>query len=184
MRVITGLARGKRLKTLEGDDVRPTTDRVKEAVFSMIQFQTEGRRFLDLFAGSGQMGIEALSRGAAESVFVDSNYKSIEIIKKNLNFTGLIKNAKVLQINSLDFLRQNNGKFDIAFLDPPYNTGILQKVLPDVANHMQISGIILCETSRNDNLPLEINEFMLDREYHYGKIKIVTYCHRSFLDNE
>ena len=79
MRVITGTARGRRLLTLEGEDVRPTTDRVKEAVFSIIQFETEGRAFLDLFAGSGQMGIEALSRGAKEAVFVDSAKKSVDL---------------------------------------------------------------------------------------------------------
>ena len=89
MRVITGSARGRKLLTLEGEDVRPTTDRVKEAVFSVIQFETEGRRFLDLFAGSGQMGIEALSRGAKEAVFVDSAKKSVEIIRKNLASTKL-----------------------------------------------------------------------------------------------
>ena len=88
MRVISGLAQGKRLEALEGDDVRPTTDRVKEAVFSIIQFNIEGRRFLDLFSGSGQMGIEALSRGARQAVFVDRSRRSIRIINNNIDTAG------------------------------------------------------------------------------------------------
>ena len=95
MRVITGIARGRRLETLEGEDVRPTTDRIKEAVFSIIQFETEGRVFLDLFAGSGQMGIEALSRGAKTAYFVDNAKKSVETLKRNLKTTKLEQDAKV-----------------------------------------------------------------------------------------
>ena len=94
MRVITGSARGRRLETLEGEDVRPTTDRVKEAVFSIIQFELEGRVFLDLFAGSGQMGIEALSRGAESAYFVDNSIKSVETVKRNLKATKLEDKAK------------------------------------------------------------------------------------------
>ena len=99
MRVITGSARGRRLETLEGEDVRPTTDRVKEAVFSIIQFETEGRVFLDLFAGSGQMGIEALSRGADSAYFVDNSKKSVETVKRNLKTTKLEDRAKVFQMD-------------------------------------------------------------------------------------
>ena len=124
MRVITGTARGRRLLTLEGEDVRPTTDRVKEAVFSIIQFETEGRAFLDLFAGSGQMGIEALSRGAKEAVFVDSAKKSVGIIRENLASTNLAQNAKVCQLDWQSFLSMNTAKFDTAFLDPPYGKGL------------------------------------------------------------
>ena len=93
MRVITGSARGRNLITLEGEDVRPTTDRVKEALFSIIQFEIEGRKILDLFSGSGQLGIEALSRGAEKAVFVDSSKKSLEVTKKNLENTKLIEKA-------------------------------------------------------------------------------------------
>ena len=89
MRIITGSARGRRLLTLEGEDVRPTTERVKEALFSILQFQIEGRRVLDLFAGSGQLGLEALSRGAREAVFVDAGKEPISIVEKNLANTGL-----------------------------------------------------------------------------------------------
>ena len=105
MRVITGTARGRKLITLEGDDVRPTTDKVKEALFSIIQFEIEGRRILDLFAGSGQLGIEALSRGAKNAVFVDSSKKSVEVVRQNLEATGFSKSAVVLNTDSLAFLR-------------------------------------------------------------------------------
>ncbi len=145
MRVITGSARGRRLRTLEGQDVRPTPERVKEAVFSIIQFQIEGRRFLDLFAGSGQMGIEALSRGAREVVFVDARKDSIEIIRENLEKTGLGERGRVVSMDALAFLSQPNGKFDLAFLDPPYRTGLLAEALEKTAAVMNPGGAVLCE---------------------------------------
>lgn len=179
MRVITGSARGRRIETLTGEDVRPTAERVKEAVFSIVQFQVEERRFLDLFAGSGQMGIEALSRGAKQGVFVDTRRESIEVIKKNLAVTGLEKSARVLNMDSLSFLKQDTEPFDLAFLDPPYGAGILQKALPEVAKIMNKGGIIICESPQNEELPGQIDNFVLDRSYRYGKIKISTYCHKD-----
>ena len=137
MRVITGSARGRRLETLEGEDVRPTTDRVKEAVFSIIQFETEGRVFLDLFAGSGQMGIEALSRGADSAYFVDNSKKSVETVKRNLKTTRLEDRAKVFQMDYRSFLAANSKSFDIVFLDPPYKTGALQDSLELVTETAQ-----------------------------------------------
>ncbi|MEE0859783.1 MAG: 16S rRNA (guanine(966)-N(2))-methyltransferase RsmD [Acutalibacteraceae bacterium] len=176
MRVITGMAKGKRLKTLEGQDVRPTTERVKEAVFSIIQFDIEGRVFLDLFSGSGQMGIEALSRGAKSAVFIDSKRESINVIKQNLDNTGLSANAKVLNTDSLAFIsREQTEKFDLAFLDPPYNTGLLQKALPLTALQMKKTGTIICERPIDEEIPQKIHGFTLDRNYRYGKIMISTY---------
>ena len=119
MRIITGTARGRRLMTLQGDAVRPTPERVKEALFSMLQFQLEGRRVLDLFAGSGQIGLEALSRGAREVVFVDASRESVSVVEKNIQSTGLSRGAKVVPMDSLLFLQRKNEPFDIAFLDPP-----------------------------------------------------------------
>ena len=113
MRVITGTARGRVLKTLEGDDVRPTTDRVKEAIFSIIQFEIEGRRVLDLFAGSGQLGIEALSRGAAFATFTDMSAESVDTVKKNLISTKLDRQSEVIRTEAVAFLRSNRKKFDI-----------------------------------------------------------------------
>ena len=181
MRVITGTARGRRLLTLEGEDVRPTTDRVKEAVFSIIQFETEGRAFLDLFAGSGQMGIEALSRGAKEAVFVDSAKKSVGIIRENLASTKLAQNAKVCQLDWQSFLSMNTAKFDIAFLDPPYGKGILQAALEKVPAHMKDTGVIIAENPLNEEILSKYGDFVLDRQYRYGKIKISTYRHEDFV---
>lgn len=176
MRVITGSAKGRRLKTLEGQDVRPTAERVKEAVFSIIQFDIEGRLFLDLFAGSGQMGIEALSRGARGAVFVDSAKNSVNVIKQNLSNTGFENHAKVFNTDSIAFMHQPQvEKFDIAFIDPPYGTGLLQKALPLVALQMKKTGTIICERPLNEEIPQKINGFALDRNYRYGKIMISTY---------
>lgn len=180
MRVITGTARGRRLETLEGDDVRPTTDRIKEAVFSIIQFQTEGRAFLDLFAGSGQMGIEALSRGAESATFVDNAKKSVETVKRNLKTTKLEHQAKVLHMDWQSFLSMNSQQFDIAFLDPPYGTGVLQSALERLPEHMKETGVIIAENPLNEEILSNYGEFVLDRQYRYGKIKISIFRHREF----
>ena len=179
MRVITGSARGMRIETLAGNDVRPTTDRVKEAMFSIVQFQLEGRRVLDLFAGSGQLGIEALSRGAAQAVFVDASRDSIEIVKKNLNHTGLAKNARVVGSNFAAYLRGKTEPFDIAFLDPPYRKGLVQQALPLTAAVMNPGGVILCESPCEEDLSGLGGDFILRKEYCYGKIKISRFTHRE-----
>ena len=132
MRVITGSARGRRLITLEGNDVRPTTDIVKEALFSLIQFEIAGRKVLDLFGGCGQLAIEALSRGARDAVIVDSSVKSVEVIKKNLEATDFLKQAVVVHSDAEAFLSRRTERYDIALLDPPYSKGIIEKVLPKV----------------------------------------------------
>lgn len=175
MRVITGTARGRKLFTLEGDDVRPTTDMVKEAIFSIIQFEIEGRRVLDLFAGSGQLGIEALSRGAHNATFVDNSRKSVEVVRKNLEHTGFTKSAVVLNTDSLAFLRTRGEKYDIAFLDPPYGTGLLQKALELVPSVMSDAGIVICEAPRDDVLPETAGDMKLAKRYRYGKTYVYTY---------
>ena len=181
MRVITGEARGRRLITLEGEDVRPTTEKVKEAIFSAIQFDIQGRRFLDLFAGSGQMGIEALSRGAESATFVDSSRKAVDIVRKNLNNVGFYDKAKVLHTDSLSFLEMNSEIYDIVFLDPPYGTGLLQKVLPKVFENVKKTAVIIVENPENEEIFENYGEFMLDRQKHYGKIKVSMYRHRDFV---
>ncbi len=181
MRVITGSAKGRRLETLSGDDVRPTTDRVKEAVFSIIQFQVPGRDFLDLFAGSGQMGIEALSRGAKTATFVDSAKQALSVIRKNLKSAGLEENARVFSMDSIGFLTLKGGEFDVAFLDPPYKSGLLQSSLALLPGAMRKSGVILCESPLDEELPQNAGDFVLDREYRYGKIKITSFRHKDFI---
>ena len=182
MRVITGSARGRVLETLKGDDiVRPTTDKVKEAIFSSVQFELEGRDFLDVFAGSGQMGIEALSRGAKSATFLDSSKKAIAVIERNLKVTNLQPFARVICADSLSYLRNCTQKYDIAFLDPPYMTGILQDALPIIAQIMKKTGVIICESALNDKILQKYYNFTLDRERTYGKIKVSTYRHEDFL---
>ena len=126
MRVITGIAGGRKLKSPEGEAVRPTTDQVKQAIFNILQFDLEGRRILDLFGGTGQLGIEALSRGAREAVFTDSSRTSVQLIRENLKRCGL--EGKVLQTDALSYLARGE-KFDVIFIDPPYDGGLYQAVL-------------------------------------------------------
>lgn len=175
MRVITGTARGRVLKTLEGEDVRPTTDRVKEAIFSIIQFELEGRRVLDLFAGSGQLGIEALSRGAAYATFTDMSAESVDVVKKNLISTKLESNAEVIRTEAVTFLKGNRKKYDIVFMDPPYSKGILQNTLPYVVKNVNDGGVIVCEHPYGEEMPQTVGGFSIYRDYKYGKIGITVY---------
>ena len=178
MRVITGTARGRRLKTPENYDIRPTTDNVKEAMFNILQFDIEGRRVLDLFAGTGQLGIEALSRGAAEAVFVDADRDSIRIVKENLKNCGL--KAAVIQANALEYLR-TAGKFDLIFVDPPYDAGLYEPVLKSInsVDNLSDGGIIVCEARRETVLPEMDAPYLRGREYRYGKVKICLYTKES-----
>lgn len=179
MRVITGTARGRKLQTLNGNDIRPTTDNVKESVFSIIQFLVEGRTFLDAFAGSGQIGIEALSRGAKRAFFIDQRKQSIDVIKNNLKITNLSDFATVLNTDTLTFLSSTNEKFDIVFFDPPYKTGLLQSALSKVSHVMNKGGIIICEHPIDEVLPEETENFILKKNYKYGKIVITIYSHKE-----
>lgn len=175
MRVITGTARSKKLVTPKGLDVRPTTDMVKEAVFSAVQFEIEGATVLDLFAGSGQIGIEALSRGANSAVFLDKSRDSIAAVKENLKNTELMDKATVLQMDSLAFLQSTQQKFDFIFIDPPYEQGICQQALPLAVQVASDTGVIFCETRKHEQLPEQVGEFRVKRVYHYGKIKVTQY---------
>lgn len=177
MRVITGSAKGIRLDTLEGMDVRPTTDKVKEAIFSSIQFDLYNTDILDLFAGSGQLGIEALSRGAKSAIFVDNSKKSIELVRKNLEKTNLNVKAQIIQMNSHDFLKHSDKKFDFIFLDPPYNKGLLTEVLPLLSDKLNYNGKIICEYEQKLILPEKINDIILKKNYKYGKINVSMFSH-------
>lgn len=175
MRVISGTARGKRLQTREGDAVRPTPDRVKEALFSIIQFGIEGRRVLDLFAGSGQLGIEALSRGAREAVFVDSSRESAEVVRKNVESCGFADSSRIENIGYDLYLLRKGEPFDLAFLDPPYRTGLLQKAIPLTVKRMNPGGTIFCEHPSDEELAEEYEGFARARSYRYGKIILTVY---------
>ena len=185
MRVITGTARGMRLVALEGDTVRPTYDRVKEAIFSIIQFDIEGRRVLDLFAGSGQLGIEALSRGAQTATFVDNNRDSIAVIKENLDKTRLTKNAVVLQTDAVGFIKNYRGaEFDVVLLDPPYYEGLLLDVLPYAAQHTSEGGVIVCEAAgKSIEFPEQVGDFVLCVNRKYSHTIVGVYRHRSTMED-
>lgn len=174
MRVITGTTRGRRLRTPENYDIRPTTDNVKESLFNIIQFDVEGRKVLDLFAGTGQLGIECLSRGADSVVFVDESREAVNIVKDNLKTCGL--SASVLQMDALSYLR-GCGKFDLIFVDPPYDSNLYEEVLK-IINSVDIlsdGGIIICEARRERQLPEMTEPYRKLREYHYGKVKLCKY---------
>lgn len=175
MRVITGSARGKRLEAPEGLGTRPTSDMTKEAVFSILQFELEGAAVLDLFAGSGQMGIEALSRGARSCVFVDTSRQAQEVIRRNLAAAKLAPGARVAAMDALSFLSGSKDSFDIALLDPPYGQGLLEKVLPPVAELMKDTGVIICEMEKTEDPPEKAGPFALHKIYRYGKAKVAAY---------
>lgn len=176
MRVITGLARGRRLETLPGEDVtRPTSEKVKESLFSAIQFDIEGRRVLDLFAGSGQLGIEALSRGASGCVFVDKNTEAVKVIRRNLQHTGLSASAQVLGTDALSYLTRPGDRFDLVFLDPPYAAEMLLPALNKVAPLVNDGGIIVCETEDGVELPQRVDRFAVARTYRFGRIFVWVY---------
>ena len=175
MRVITGSARGKNLKTLDGNDVRPTSQKVKEAVFSAIQFDIEGRRVLDLFAGSGQLGIEALSRGARSAVFVDNSAASVKMIKQNIETVGFEDLSKVYTADYASFTAMCRDTFDIVFLDPPYSKGLLVPALKSVLPLMSDYGIIICEYPPEVEMPQSVGGFDIAKTYRYGKINVSVY---------
>lgn len=150
MRIITGTARGVKLRTLEGDDTRPTAERTKEAVFSMIQFDLVGRRVLDAFAGSGQMGLEALSRGASKALLIDKNKAACDIIKKNVELTRMSDKAETVCGDIADVLKRKVGRevYDIVFLDPPYRSELIERALTCLTEYKLLSenAKVICES--------------------------------------
>lgn len=172
MRVITGSARGRKLIAPEGLDVRPTTDKVKEAIFSALQFEIEGAYVLDLFAGSGQMGIEALSRGAERAVFVDNSQKALRCINENLKAARLEKFSDVVSRDSYDYIRHINKKFDIIILDPPYRYNHINNILPFAAKKLKDGGFIICEYESDAEIDIIPEGLKLKKTYHYGKINV------------
>ena len=173
MRVITGICRGRRLLEPAGRDVRPTTDQVKEAMFNIIQFDVEGRKVLDLFAGTGQLGIEALSRGAADCLCVASARDSVRLVQENLRRCGLT--ARVLQCDALGILKSGE-KFDLIFLDPPYGSGLEAKAIEAVKEFdiLTRGGIMVVETRPETALPVLPAEYGTAKTYRYGKIKLTV----------
>ena len=177
MRVISGTARGRRLKELEGMETRPTTDRVKEAVFNIIQFDIEGRRILDLFAGTGQLGIEALSRGAKSVTFIDERDDACRLIRENLNRTKLQSMAQIVRSDYAAFLHRCNEKYNIILLDPPYAEIFLENSLKLITeiDILQSGGIIVAERPVGKELPWDFEGYTRSKDYKYGKTLLTLY---------
>jgi len=176
MRVISGSARGRKLKMPAGDAIKPTSGRVKESVFNIVSFDIEGRRVLDLFAGTGQLGIEALSRGARGAVFVDSATESVKLIRENLKICGFSEHADVYARDVFKFL-ESDEKYDLIFVDPPYDTQLADKVLLKLVefDKLNINGIILCESKSSSPTKTVALPYSLKKEYRYGNVRLTKY---------
>jgi len=181
MRVITGTARGKRLKELSGLETRPTTALVKESLFNIVQFDLEGRRILDLFGGTGQLGIEALSRGAAHVTFVELRKEAVRLIRDNLAATKLQDRATVLQGDALAFLSRCRERYDLIFLDPPYDSKLLDQSLESVVGFdiLNEHGIIICESTAEKRMPVLPAPYEKGRDYRYGQIQLTAYSRQG-----
>ena len=177
MRVITGKARGVQLKTPDGMQTRPTADRVKEALFSIINFDIPGAEVLDLFGGTGQLGIEALSRGAKSAVFVDQSEQACRLIRENLKRTKLEQNAKVVRGDYMDYLSRCRENYDIILLDPPYAEVFLENALKRITeiDILRSGGIIVAERPLEKELPFEFEGYARSKDYKYGKILLTIY---------
>ncbi len=180
MRIITGSAKGKKLVSLEGDATRPTSERIKEAVFSSIQFDIEGRRVLDLFAGSGQMGLEALSRGAERVTFIDLSREAMDIVKQNARTTGFFDMSHFLVSDWRNYIRKASGRerYDLVFVDPPY----AMKCCADAASYLAekelvIPGAIVVLESGEEEIDLadpRLLGYRAIKSTHYGKKTFVN----------
>ena len=177
MRVITGKARGTVLKTPEGLQTRPTADRVKEALFSIIQFDVPGAKVLDLFGGSGQLGIEALSRGAKQAVFVDESDAACKLIRENLRRTKLESDARIIRGDYMAFLNSCHDKFDLIFLDPPYAEVFLENAIKRISeiDILQSGGIIVAERPLGKEILWDFPGFSRSKDYKYGNCLLTLF---------
>ncbi len=176
MRIISGIRRGHKLYEFSGQDVRPTTDRVKEAVFNLIQAYVPSSRVLDMFAGSGALAFEAVSRGAESAVLIDCDKRSVEIIRRNMTELGFDTMCKVVEMSCIDYARTCNEKFDIIFLDPPYNKGLIEPALTAIAENelLSDSGIVMLE-SDNTDFKSEFSGLEMIKQRRYGRTYITIY---------
>ena len=177
MRVISGSARGVALKTPDGMLTRPTADRVKEAMFSILQFELPGASVLDLFGGTGQLGIEALSRGAAEAVFVDQREDACKLIRENLCKTGFVNQGIVIKSDYAEYLKKCNKQFHIIILDPPYADKLLENSLKMITeiDILQSSGIIVTERPAEKVLNADFEGFSCSKDYKYGNTVLTLF---------
>ena len=184
MRVISGEFRGRNLEQLVGMEIRPTSDRVKESLFNMLGTRLIDCAFLDLFAGTGGIGIEAYSRGAAQVVFIDESAKSIKVLKTNLDKLHISDKVEVYNIdylNAINKLAYNNKKFDIIFIDPPYLKGFEQNALAKISEYKMLAdeGIIVVEHDLKDKMPENTGELKLTRQKRYGNTMLSFYVSKE-----
>lgn len=175
MRVISGSARGKKLLCVDNMDIRPTLDRVKESVFNMIAFDIPDSCVLDLFSGSGSLGIEALSRGAAHCTFVDKSAASVAVTKENLKATRLDTIADVVCADSIDFINKTDKKFDIIFIDPPYESDLYEKSLSAIlkAHILKDDGFIVAEYDTEITPVFSTDGYNIIKDKKYGRVRIL-----------
>lgn len=177
MRIISGQFKGRKLKTLEGMNTRPTADRVKESLFNILGNKVYDARVLDLFAGSGSLGLEALSRGAVNCVFVDSSKAAINIVEENIKLCRQEKNSRLINKDYMEALKLINEKFDIIFVDPPYSKGIELVVLDKAKNILAENGVMIVETDQTDIPPDEIDRLVKYDSRKYGRTIISFYTY-------
>ncbi|MDK2822184.1 MAG: rRNA (guanine966-N2)-methyltransferase [Clostridia bacterium] len=180
MRVIAGMCRGKRLKSVKGLSTRPTADRVKEAVFNVLGSRIIEAKVLDLFGGTGNIGIEALSRGAKFVYFVEKDRKAVQIIKENVTWCNFNEKVEIYPVDcfkALKILKEKNIKFNLVYLDPPYKLLIIDDLLEEIAKTdlLDVNGIIIAETAKNTELLSNFDHLNKVREDHYGDTKITYY---------
>lgn len=170
MRIISGKYKGRVLQENHYDHIRPTTDKVKQALFTKLQFEIEGARVLDLFCGTGGLGIEAISRGAREVVFVDQNERSVSLTKKNL--ASINESARVVKSDAVKFLEREKGQYDLILIDPPYNSEVYEKIINVIYNNNLLAkeGTIVCEHSKQR--PFSWEPFDVYDEKNYGTIAL------------
>jgi 16S rRNA (guanine966-N2)-methyltransferase len=181
LRVIAGEYRGRRLDRIEGMDIRPTSDKVKGSLFNILGDSVIDSAFLDLFGGTGGIGIEALSRGAEHVVFIDTDIKSIKVLKGNLEHLNIIDNVEVLNTDystGISKLYNNNKKFDIIFIDPPYSVGLAQNALVEIDKHpiLAQSGLIIVEHGSKDEMPSSQGKLYMYRSKQYGNTTLSFYA--------
>lgn len=175
MRVISGSARGKKLLCAEGKDIRPTLDRVKESIFNIIAFDIPNAFLLDMFSGSGALGIEALSRGAENAIFLDCDETSISVTKQNLKATHLESLATVIKTDSIEYVKSTDRKFDIIFIDPPYESDLYEKSLNAIKESSALTdnGFVLLEYDSEITPEFDLCGFEIVKEKKYGRVKIL-----------
>ena len=177
MRIISGKFKGKRLTSFRGRHIRPTSDKVREAIFNILPVEWDGKEVLDLFAGTGALGIESLSRGAQKAVFVEHHFRAVKILEKNIKALLLDEQIRLLKLHvdeGLNFIKRSAWKFDIAFLDPPYSKGLTDNILHLIADSevMKENGIVVVEHHDKEQLSERYQKLQMDGQRKYGNTKV------------